>query len=97
MQAKLGMCLPALDPVQRVCSLARTRARLSVPCTLRHLSCSTSNTSDNIKTTFGSEAQSPQVPIGQTVCLAYLASAQPVLGSHSLDCSDDNSYEFEQS
>jgi len=45
MQAKLGVCLPALDPVQRVCSLARTRARLSVPCTLRHSSCSTSNTS----------------------------------------------------
>ena len=44
-QTKSGMCLPALDPVQRVCSLARTRARLSVPCTLCYFSCSTSRTS----------------------------------------------------
>ena len=48
MQARPGVCLPALDPVQRVCSLARTRARLSVPCTLSHFSCSTYSTSGSV-------------------------------------------------
>jgi hypothetical protein len=90
-------CLPVLDPVQRVCSLARTRARLSVPCTLSYSSCSTDNISGSdsvIQKSVAYLAQTtqrlhpklkckrPQVPTGQTVCLAYLASAQPVLGNH---------------
>ena len=106
-------CLSVFDPVQLVCSLARTGARLSVPCTLRHSSFNTANIPgsyfqrQSLGLTFSTDfdraapdqdgEQSPQVFTGQTVCLAHLSPSKPVLGSLKQHCSYDNSSEFEQS